>query len=549
MGIQKVKPFRILFLASLMMAASPFAWAQTAPVADQDYLAIPLPDIEFDGSVLQQLPRPGAGQNAPALAPVRLVPPDLTRSAVPPATRMTLIAPEVPPQAPVAVQPVTVERVIAPAPAKTAEPAVKPQPQSQAEPQQAGLTPSAPMPKRKPGRADPVMAETQPPAPAAEKPGIALEIPKQTQKETPPKTAAAPLRELPPEPQIMPMVETAVTSENSGAVFFAVTSKEKVKGGLNPSAVPTASAPVVADQKTAQALSAAMAQKPAKTALQIERGEWWQDNPEIILSAVPYPKPRPAKGMASESFVKEARKNLVETYTIIKRDGDAMPAMARAPVTNEKLPPARLSVADIPHDPLASQLVDMSPEDVARALNAMAPASGRDQAHLARELTAVAKPRIVRQQGEWIRKSKNADQQEEEAAAAPLKELVSLPEKPVRAPLPPSGPVMLVYKGGEVDLSGDAAALIEKNVLENLALDPESRVRIMAYAAAEDGKEATSRRISLARALAVRSFLIGRGIDATRLDVRAMGLVPDRATTADKVDIILVPGAENGKKG
>lgn len=483
------------------------------PVAGQQYPSNPRPEIEFDGSVLQQLPAQAKKSDPKKLAPVKLIPP------TPSSGQLTLIAPDSPPAIP---RP----------PARTAIPPII-----------ITQAPKPPLEKRdlpQTGLLD-ALDPALPPATIVKK-----------------KVAATPVPELPPEPQVMPMNKnvTAAT-EQSGVVSFPIKAKAKTKGDLNPSKSRTAAAPAVPDTKTAKALSASMS--PLKT-MRSANGSWWQENPEIVLSDIPYPKPRPAKGMASESFVKEARKNLVETYTIMKREGDTMPAIPKARVSNEKLPAPRLSVADIGSDPLASQLVDMSPEDVAKALNAMAPASGREQMHLARELSAVAKPRIVRHEGEWIRKSGKGTRQESDPSLiaktaatqnekSPMMDLASLPEPKAEKPRLPAGPILLSYKEGEVNLPEGAAVLIEKEILAALKAAPDTRIQIVAYAAAPDGKEATARRTSLSRALSVRTYLMSQGIDATRMDVRAMGLQPDKKAPADKVDMILISRTETGKKG
>ena len=51
----------------------------------------------------------------------------------------------------------------------------------------------------------------------------------------------------------------------------------------------------------------------------------------------------------------------------------------------------------------------------------------------------------------------------------------------------------------------------------------EYRVQLMAYAGGEGLLTSKVRRISLSRALAVRSFLIEKGIRSTQIDVRALG--------------------------
>jgi outer membrane protein OmpA-like peptidoglycan-associated protein len=53
--------------------------------------------------------------------------------------------------------------------------------------------------------------------------------------------------------------------------------------------------------------------------------------------------------------------------------------------------------------------------------------------------------------------------------------------------------------------------------------DREQRIQLVAYAEATDDRESRARRLSLSRALAVRSYLIDAGVRSTRMDVRALG--------------------------
>ncbi|MDZ3838494.1 MAG: hypothetical protein U0S49_14085 [Rhodospirillales bacterium] len=64
------------------------------------------------------------------------------------------------------------------------------------------------------------------------------------------------------------------------------------------------------------------------------------------------------------------------------------------------------------------------------------------------------------------------------------------------------------------------------------------RLRLAAYANAGAGSAAKARRTSLARALAVRGFLIERGIKGGRIDLRALGHTA-RAAEADRVDVVV----------
>lgn len=66
------------------------------------------------------------------------------------------------------------------------------------------------------------------------------------------------------------------------------------------------------------------------------------------------------------------------------------------------------------------------------------------------------------------------------------------------------------------------------------------RVQVIAHAtgSADDAMEA--RRISLARAVAVRAYLIDKGVRSLRIDVRALGNRADSGPVADQVDLLVV---------
>ena len=67
----------------------------------------------------------------------------------------------------------------------------------------------------------------------------------------------------------------------------------------------------------------------------------------------------------------------------------------------------------------------------------------------------------------------------------------------------------------------------------------ENRIQLRAYADGPDDRPSTARRLSLSRALAVRSFLIEAGLRSTRIDVRALGS-PGDGGPVDRVDVILL---------
>lgn len=121
----------------------------------------------------------------------------------------------------------------------------------------------------------------------------------------------------------------------------------------------------------------------------------------------------------------------------------------------------------------------------------------------------------------------------------------SAPEKPteqasapVAAPAGDGGPWQVLFNGDDTKLSADGQGVLS-GVVEKLGADEKQRVQLLAYAAGDDLTSSKARRISLSRALSVRSFLIEKGIRSTRIDVRALG---DKAENDPKnrVDVNVV---------
>lgn len=129
------------------------------------------------------------------------------------------------------------------------------------------------------------------------------------------------------------------------------------------------------------------------------------------------------------------------------------------------------------------------------------------------------------------------------AAATPDAAVAPAPAQVAALSPPPrqsgAGPQSL-----RIPFSGEAAVLPEpakgdlKQIANSLSKDPAMRVQVMAYASGtDDGGKA--RRLSLSRALAVRTYLIEQGIGSTRIDVRALGNTAEGGP-ADRVDLVVV---------
>lgn len=120
---------------------------------------------------------------------------------------------------------------------------------------------------------------------------------------------------------------------------------------------------------------------------------------------------------------------------------------------------------------------------------------------------------------------------------------VSAPPPPQVASLPPARAA--VGDDTRIGFTADQAALDDagKKRLSELAAElqgrPEKRLQIKAYADGTAETASQARRLSLSRALAVRSFLIEQGIESTRMDVRALGSKFEEGPP-DRVDAVMV---------
>jgi outer membrane protein OmpA-like peptidoglycan-associated protein len=102
--------------------------------------------------------------------------------------------------------------------------------------------------------------------------------------------------------------------------------------------------------------------------------------------------------------------------------------------------------------------------------------------------------------------------------------------------VPTVSDLSIEFTGNESNLSAAAQEKL-KNIVGQLKDMGDTRIQVRAYAAGEDGSKSSARRISLSRALAVRSFLMDNGIKPNRVDVRALGTETDRSPI-DRVDLV-----------
>lgn len=105
---------------------------------------------------------------------------------------------------------------------------------------------------------------------------------------------------------------------------------------------------------------------------------------------------------------------------------------------------------------------------------------------------------------------------------------------PAESPL-----ISLEFKPKLSELQTDQKNFLDSDVVARLKKSESSRLQIQAFAKADKQEHSTARRVSLSRGLSVRSYLLEKGIPASRIDVRALGdntLEPP----IDRVDLIFI---------
>lgn len=131
-----------------------------------------------------------------------------------------------------------------------------------------------------------------------------------------------------------------------------------------------------------------------------------------------------------------------------------------------------------------------------------------------------------------------------EVAAAPPPEPPAAASEPAEAPQivarPParavSGPLRLLFEEGSTDLSETAKSELAA-LSGDLLADNQRRVQLRAYAVGGEQSGRNARRLSLSRALAVRAFLVDKGVSTSQIDVRALG-TKFKDGPADRVDVV-----------
>lgn len=112
---------------------------------------------------------------------------------------------------------------------------------------------------------------------------------------------------------------------------------------------------------------------------------------------------------------------------------------------------------------------------------------------------------------------------------------LATPPTPVSLPASVGSQASIVFADKSSQLPNDAKPRLDA-IIHSMTGNARLRAQIIAYAAGTADSASQARRLSLSRALAVRAYLIEKGVASTRLDVRALGHQTDGGSP-DRVDI------------
>ena len=214
------------------------------------------------------------------------------------------------------------------------------------------------------------------------------------------------------------------------------------------------------------------------------------------------------------------------------------PAMPSASTPAPSAPAVRAPTVLQPEKPTPPKVAAPKPTETPKPA---APVAGTEKPARATQRSAAlpsAKPEPVTPPAATA--SKAEPQAEPKAAPKPAEQRVAaLPPKDSAASQPaPAGVTRLSFGFNQAEM--DQAAREGLQTIAKRLQDNESlRVQLLAYAGGEGMSSSQARRLSLSRALAVRSYLIEQGIRSTRMDVRALGNT-GKDGPADRVDIRII---------
>ena len=344
--------------------------------------------------------------------------------------------------------------------------------------------------------------------------------------------APQPRRILPASPDSMPKSSLIAPGE-AGRPAAGQTAAEPPKSSLvtppsqtvkpvpaKPAAAPKTAAPA----KPSKPESAIIDQKPAAAMAKPAPVPAKPDIPEAPAAKAETPKPmkveEPAKAEAPTMPAKAEEKAAVAAKPLPKpakvEPAPAAPAKADEPKAAEKAPePVKVE----PAQPAASKVekAETKPEKAEAEKPVAAKAPAPKPAEVTETKAEPAKPAP--------------------AAAATVEEETQVAAIDPNLVTESGNQLSIKFPEGVSDLPAGVKPALDK-LASRMEDDEDLRVQLLGYAAASGESPSQARRMSLFRALSVRTYLMKKGVRSTRMDVRALGSKVE-AGTPDRVDIVI----------
>ncbi len=265
---------------------------------------------------------------------------------------------------------------------------------------------------------------------------------------------------------------------------------------------------------------------------------------QSLLQTPPIPKRRPVIRRASQEFVRKARQEIQrQQHHQIKKGKKDGPAVAAVPAVRVAAEPLHSAARQsLKHDPLGRQLLEPDRKSLLESIQTIANQTAADKkpARTAK-MTAMAKHvPLPKQKPRFAQKPSYSVATIEPAAGTEKKEAHNKRNTP--RPPPSQGSheqefISVAFPAALNELNDDIAEALDGRILPLLDDNPHWRIQIQAFASPPDNGLSSARRASLSRALSIRSWLLDQGIEARRMDVRALGMQTDR-DPVDRVDLV-----------
>lgn len=296
-----------------------------------------------------------------------------------------------------------------------------------------------------------------------------------------------------------------------------------------------------ADAEVAQAISGAEKAPPVPS----RRPDIEKVSPEIIAALIE----RENKKMTAEKKVVDLAAPAPPPGP---RGAKNMPAVAKPAVEAEPLQEQVVKLPDT-SDPLLGNLVEKDKADLVATIESLV-AAREDGKPLPKK-----ERKVVREQGSNLiaaepmqrpynvyRPQQNSSSSVEEPPEVADESVAVSAHSPQSSTQTDPNHLSLSFDEGITTVEDAVANAIEARLLPLLNNNPGWKLQIQAFAGPDkDGTAGSARKASLARGMAVRSYLLGKGIEASRMEVRALG-ASGAPAPKDRVDLIVIDPTQKG---